>query len=63
MDTKRPSPQEEQHPENTEEREVFDVMRNENADMISDIFTFRNVLLAALVMGAAILISYMLGAL
>ena len=50
--------QTEQHTENEKEREIFDVMRNENADLMDSVFTFGNVLLVAVVLGTLILILY-----
>ena len=45
--------------EEEKERKIFDVMRNENASLMDNLFTFRNVLLSALILGALILICYM----
>ena len=62
MDSKEPCHEKEATSE-ASEREIFDVMRNENFDFIDNIFIFRNVLIAAVILAAAILICYQLGAL
>ncbi|MEF9967399.1 MAG: hypothetical protein RSC10_02675 [Longicatena sp.] len=45
-----------------ENREIFDVMRNENIDFYNDFFSFRNVLFAAAILGIGIVVCYLLGA-
>lgn len=56
--------QTDQHTENEKkEGEIFDVMRNENADLLDNFFTFKNVLIAALVLGTIIVICSGIGVL
>lgn len=47
--------------EEKKNREIYDMMQNENIDIYGDFFTFRNVLLTAVVMGVLILLFYMFG--
>lgn len=61
MDSKDPCKEKETSSESSE-REIFDVMRNENFDFIDNIFVFRNVLIAAVLLAAVILILYKIGA-
>lgn len=54
--------QTDQHTDSDKKGEIFDVMRNENADLMDHLFTFRNVLIVALVLGTMILVCFGLGA-
>lgn len=44
-----------------ENREIFDIMRNENIDIYNDMYSFRNVLIFAVIFGTFILMCYIFG--
>ena len=51
------------HVADEQHQKIFDVMRNENEDIFNEVFTFRNVLLTAVVLGIVIVVCYVLGTL